>query len=129
MNRCFFAAYYREAFLGFAALMTGPWLVISAVEFLTFRWFFATDLIGSAEPAGPSSTPAPRFALTVIALTLTLTGFAASSFTPIPPIPPIPPVVVASVGAALTCEDATEGRQRPRIVHRAGFRCLGGALR
>ncbi|MFZ0874814.1 MAG: SLC13 family permease [Pseudonocardiaceae bacterium] len=43
------------SFLGFAALMTGPWLASIAVEFLALRWFFATDLIGSTQAPGPPS--------------------------------------------------------------------------
>jgi arsenical pump membrane protein len=91
------------SFLGFAALMTAPWLVTVAVEFLVLRWFFATDLTGASEPVGQSSVPAPRFALTVIAATLA--GFAASSFTP------IPPVVAAGVGAAVLAGRALARRQ------------------
>lgn len=53
----------RLSFLGFAALMAAPWLASLAVEFLSFQWFFATDLTGipqprtrraSARPASPS---------------------------------------------------------------------------
>jgi arsenical pump membrane protein len=91
------------SFLGFAVLMAAPWLASLTVEFLVLRWFFATDLTGSTEPIGPPSTPAPRFALTVIAATLA--GFAASSFTP------IPPVVVAGVGAAVLAGKALARRQ------------------
>jgi arsenical pump membrane protein len=91
------------SFLGFAALMTGPWLASLAVEFLAFRRFFATDLAGSAEPPDPPTTGTPRFALAVLALTLA--GFAASSFTG------IPPVVVAVAGAALLASKALARRE------------------
>ncbi len=65
------------SFLGFTALMAAPWLTSLTVEFLAFRWFFATDLAGSGESAvAPAVRAAPRFALAVLALTLA--GSAAS---------------------------------------------------
>jgi arsenical pump membrane protein len=91
------------SFLGFAALMTGPWLASIAVEFLALRWFFATELIGFTHAPVPLSTPAPRFALTVIAATLA--GFGASSFTG------IPPVVMAGVGTAVLAGKALGRRE------------------
>jgi arsenical pump membrane protein len=74
----------RLSFLGFAALMVAPWLASLAVEFLSFQWFFATDLTGIPPPPDPPSIGTPRFALTV--LSLTLAGFAVSSFLGIPPL-------------------------------------------
>ena len=74
------------SFLGFAGLMTLPWLVVIAVEYLVLRRYFAADLTPSAEPDPPGveaepdpddDLPAPRFALIVLALTLA--GFGASS--------------------------------------------------
>jgi arsenical pump membrane protein len=92
------------SFLGFTALMAAPWLTSLAVEFLAFRWFFATDLAESAEPAvAPAVHPAPRFALAVLAVTLA--GFAASSFTG------IPPVAVAGAGAAVLAGKAVASGQ------------------
>jgi arsenical pump membrane protein len=92
------------SFLGFTALMAAPWLTSLTVEFLAFRWFFATDLAGSGEPAvAPAVRATPRFALAV--LTLTLAGFAASSFTG------IPPVAVAGAGAAVLAGKALAGGQ------------------
>ncbi|MFC7528709.1 SLC13 family permease [Actinoplanes sp. GCM10030250] len=61
-------------FAGFAALMAAPWLAVIAVEYLVFRLFFATDLAEPAAPAPAEPGPAPRYALTVLALTLA--GFA-----------------------------------------------------
>ncbi|MFC3990829.1 SLC13 family permease [Actinoplanes siamensis] len=62
------------SFAGFAALMAAPWLMVVVAEYLVFRFFFARDLHGRAEPpAAPG--PAPRYALTVLAATLA--GFAA----------------------------------------------------
>jgi arsenical pump membrane protein len=102
------------SFLGFTALMGTPWLASLAVEFLVFRWFFATDLAVPAEPGRPLVTPAaPMFAMTV--LTLTLAGFAASSFTG------IPPVAVAGAGAAVLAVKALFRRQTSplRLVQEA----------
>lgn len=87
------------SFLGFTALMVAPWLATLIVEFLAFRWFFAADLAIPAEPVGPLVTRgAPKFALTVLALTLV--GFAASSFIG------IPPVALAGAGAAVLAAKA-----------------------
>lgn len=106
------------SFLGFAALMTGPWLASLAVEFLAFRRFFATDLVGSVEPPDPPTTGTPRFALAVLALTLA--GFAASSFTG------IPPVVVAVSGAALLASKALGRREiSPRQLVREASPLFG----
>jgi arsenical pump membrane protein len=61
-------------FAEFTALMALPWLVCVSAEYLVFRWYFAADL---ATPPGdlPVEVPAaPRFALTVLGLTLA--GFA-----------------------------------------------------
>jgi arsenical pump membrane protein len=102
------------SFLGFTALMAAPWLTSLAVEFLAFRWFFASDLAGSPEPAvAPAVHAAPRFALAVLALTLA--GFAASSFTE------IPPVAVAGAGAAVLAGKAlARGQVGPcRLVREA----------
>ena len=64
-------------FLGFAAVMALPWLVVILVEYAVFRWFFRTDLNAPAEPASAGDEPpAPRFALVVLGLTLA--GFAVA---------------------------------------------------
>ncbi|WP_089244743.1 ArsB/NhaD family transporter [Asanoa hainanensis] len=63
-------------FLGFAGMMALPWLAVLAVEYAVFRWFFAGDLATPARPAPVAPSPAPRFALVVLALTLA--GFAAA---------------------------------------------------
>ena len=64
-------------FLGFAAMMALPWLAVIAVEYVVFRWFFRTDLNHSAVRAEEQPIPRPpRYALTVLALTLA--GFAAA---------------------------------------------------
>jgi len=61
-------------FAGFAALMAGPWLAVIAVEYLTLRLFFGSDLRTPAQPFVASTGPVPRYAL--IVLGLTLAGFA-----------------------------------------------------
>ncbi len=62
----------------FAALMTLPWLVVIAVEYAVFRWYFAADLGAGARglPAGPGAD-VPVFALAVLGGTLA--GFAVTS--------------------------------------------------
>ena len=80
-------------FLGFAAVMALPWLSVIAIEYAAFRWFFRTDLarreaVEEEEP--PERTP--RYALTVLALTLV--GFAVAQ-----PLG-VPPAWIAVAGAA-----------------------------
>ena len=77
------------SFVKFAALMSLPWIVAIAIEYVIFRRFFAADLVRSDPESvadvgatdadadvrlGPAP-PAPRFALSV--LVVTLIGFAA----------------------------------------------------
>jgi len=63
------------SFTRFAALMALPWLVAVAVEFICLRLFFRADLSVAAPPQKDATpTPAPVFALVVLALTLV--GFA-----------------------------------------------------
>ena len=75
------------SFVRFGVLMSLPWIVAIAIEYVIFRRFFAVDLVRSdPEPVadggradavvGLEPAPrAPRFALSVLALTLV--GFAA----------------------------------------------------
>jgi arsenical pump membrane protein len=63
-------------FFAFARLMALPWLAVIAVEYVVFRLFFASDLGTPARPAPLPSVAAPRWALTVLALTLV--GFAVA---------------------------------------------------
>lgn len=66
------------SFAAFAGLMAAPWLVAVMVEFVVFRWYFATDLSVAAAPRpAPERTRVPAFALVVLGLTLV--GFVASS--------------------------------------------------
>jgi arsenical pump membrane protein len=82
------------SFTRFTALMSLPWLSAVAVEYVVFRWFFASDL----GAGGESSTRAdePRVPVVVIALlALTLVGFAIAS------VIGVNPAWVAAAGAAV----------------------------
>jgi arsenical pump membrane protein len=80
-------------FLGFAALMALPWLAVIAVEYVVFRWFFRTELNAPvAETQDRPIAAAPRYALTVLGLTLA--GFAV-----VEPLG-VAPVWIAVAGAA-----------------------------
>ncbi|AQA24208.1 citrate transporter family protein [Rhodococcus sp. MTM3W5.2] len=98
-------------FLHFASLMALPWFVAIAVEFAVFRLFFARDLAVPPEPA-PTPTrivPPPRWALTVLGLTLA--GFALSGLVG------VAPAWIAVAGAVLLGVPALkEGRTRPRSM-------------
>lgn len=68
------------SFVRFGAFMALPWLVVIAIEYALLRRFFAADLAIRSDP-GPSTAPrgpirAPRYALSVLALTLV--GFAVA---------------------------------------------------
>jgi arsenical pump membrane protein len=70
-------------FVRFGALMSLPWLVVIAVEYLVLSRFFAGDLDGPAVPVPVRRQPLPVFALAVLALTLG--GFVATSFAGVNP--------------------------------------------
>ncbi|NMO54999.1 arsenic transporter [Actinoplanes sp. TBRC 11911] len=95
-------------FLGFAAMMALPWLAVIAVEYAVFRWFFRADL---NKPPGlveeQTDQPLPRYALTVLALTLA--GFAVSE-----PLG-VAPVWIAVAGAVAL---AVPLRPSPRTLIR-----------
>ena len=87
---------FRASGLGFAsfsALMSLPWLTVVLVEYLVFRRFFAADLDVPPQPVPPADVTAPRFALTV--LVLTLGGFVGAE------ILGLHPVWAAIAGAAV----------------------------
>lgn len=66
------------SFTRFAAVMTLPWLVAIAGEYVVFRRFFRTDLATPPEPAGTDEPTAfPGFALGVVVATLG--GFVLTS--------------------------------------------------
>lgn len=115
------------SFLRFTALMTLPWLVVIAVEWVAFRRFFARDLGALAEPppAGPQlADPAPPAArepaadgspaLAAGVVLATLAGFVLS--TPLG----IDPAFVAAAGAlALAVPALLTRRTSPRALVRA----------
>lgn len=66
------------SFARFAALMSLPWLVAIAVEYVVFRGFFRTDLDTAAQPQAPPASPGvPAFVLMTVAATLA--GFLVTS--------------------------------------------------
>jgi arsenical pump membrane protein len=82
------------SFTRFTALMSLPWLSAVAVEYVVFRWFFASDL----GAGGESSTPADEPTVPIVAIALlvvTLVGFAIAS------VIGINPAWAAAVGAAV----------------------------
>lgn len=95
-------------FAAFGALMAAPWVLVIAVEYAVFRWFFRSDLATPAHAVPARTTRAPRFALTVLALALV--GFAVAE-----PVG-IVPAWVAATGALvlaarrLVAAPAREGR-------------------
>jgi arsenical pump membrane protein len=100
----------------FALLMAAPWLVVLAVEYLAFRYFFAADLaVPAPAPAERAAAEVPLFALVTVAATLF--GFGLSS-----PLG-VDPAWIAAAGAAAL---AVRRRTGPRALLRAaspGF-CL-----
>ena len=100
----------------FGALMTVPWLVAIAVEYVAFRWFFAGDLV-AAGPAAARAAEAPlprlpRFALvTVLA---TLAGFVLTS------VAGLNPAWAAAAGAVvLAIRSLLRHQDRPVQLARA----------
>lgn len=70
-------------FLHFAALMSLPWLVAIAVEYVLLRWLFRRDLAVEPQPAPPEPVDLPLFALVTVGLTLV--GFAVTSLVGLSP--------------------------------------------
>lgn len=71
-------------FLTFTALMAGPWLVVLIVEWALFRARYRGELGPASGSVEIESRPAPRFALTVLGLTLV--GFAVGSLVGVEPV-------------------------------------------
>nr|WP_090279722.1 SLC13 family permease [Mycolicibacterium komanii]CRL75775.1 arsenical pump membrane protein [Mycolicibacterium komanii] len=65
------------SFLGFAGLMTLPWLAAIVVEFALLRWLFRHDLSVTPEPVMQEAVHVPVFPLVVLGLTLG--GFVVAS--------------------------------------------------
>ncbi|MCO5972467.1 SLC13 family permease [Actinoallomurus soli] len=72
------------SFARFAGLMAVPWLVVIAVEYAVFRWFFRGDL--AVVPGRERPVERPRVPVfTVVVLALTLAGFVVTSFAEVNP--------------------------------------------
>jgi arsenical pump membrane protein len=80
-------------FVHFAGLMLLPWLVVIAIEYGVFRWFFRADLRTAPGVVRAEVRAIPIVALVVVGLTLL--GFGVSSLVG------IEPVVPAAAGAAV----------------------------
>jgi arsenical pump membrane protein len=82
------------SFTRFTALMSLPWLSAVAVEYVVFRWFFASDLGAGGEPSTQVDEPTVPIAVIAV-LAVTLVGFAIAS------VIGINPAWVAAAGAAV----------------------------
>lgn len=89
----------------FALLMALPQLAAVSVEYAAFRRFFATDLAAPTAAAVRAPVRTPRYALSVLALTLV--GFAGTALLDVP-------VAWAAAGGALLL--AVRVRPCPRAV-------------
>ena len=88
-------------FVGFAALMAGPWVAAIAVEYVIFRWAFRNELAPSHDapargapgtaPSTGTAQPAPTASLVLLGVIL-VAVFASSAFG-------VEPVWVAGAGA------------------------------
>jgi arsenical pump membrane protein len=100
------------SFTRFAAVMALPWLAAIAVEWLVLRRFFASDLAGHGRLAQEPPAGTPRYAVTVLALTLV--GFGLAS-----PLGVDPAVVAALGAAALAIPALARGRVQVGDLARA----------
>ncbi|SHJ44650.1 arsenical pump membrane protein [Tessaracoccus bendigoensis DSM 12906] len=92
------------SFVGFAGLMTLPWLAAIAIEYVAFRLFFAADLsLPATNSSRPEPPPVPRFSVAVLALTLA--GFVVA------PLFEVADAWVALAGAAVLLVRALRLRQ------------------
>lgn len=92
------------SFLRFGALMALPWLTAIAIEWLVFRRFFGSDLVGRGQAVSePRVKGGARYAALVV--TLTLIGFALSSLVH------LDPAVVAAAGAVCLAVPALAARR------------------
>ncbi|EOM76058.1 arsenic transporter [Rhodococcus rhodnii] len=104
-------------FVGFAATMALPWLVVLVVQFVVVRVYFRDALTARPAPPAPQQSsrpaePTPVFALTVLAFTLA--GFAVSGAFG------VEPVWVALAAAIVLGSGALHhGTSTPRRIVRA----------
>ncbi len=92
-------------FLGFAGLMAGPWLICIAVEYVTFRWFFRSELAETPEPRARTVVSLPVPWTSLIVLGFILAGLAVA------PALNLESWVVAAVGAVALAVRALRLRQ------------------
>jgi arsenical pump membrane protein len=69
----------KVSFTRFAALMAAPWLLAVGIEYVVFRRYFRDDL-AAAEHRPEAGEPPSVPVFTLVALALTLAGFAVTSF-------------------------------------------------
>jgi arsenical pump membrane protein len=102
------------SFLGFAGLMTLPWLTAIGVEYLVFRWFFRRELtaVGPPPDVDRPREPTPRYSLAVLAVTLA--GFGVSG-----PAGVEPAWVAVAGAAALAVPALARRRATPALLVRA----------
>jgi arsenical pump membrane protein len=67
----------------FAGLMSVPWLLACALEWLGLRWFFRTDLDDATHTGREVTRPMPRYAIGV--LVMTVAGFVITSSADVSP--------------------------------------------
>ncbi|HEY7052582.1 MAG TPA: SLC13 family permease [Mycobacterium sp.] len=71
-------------FTRFTVLMTAPWLVAIAAEYVVLRWFFASDLSDDVDSRDVGALPRPPV-FTLVVVALTLGGFAGTSLIGVAP--------------------------------------------
>ncbi|MEP9392750.1 SLC13 family permease [Gordonia sp. VNQ95] len=107
-------------FLTFAGLMVGPWVVAIVVEYVLFRWFFASELRSVRDEAtsdGPAPT-APAVSRPAPVLTLVLLGLLLVGFVVAEPLG-VPLSVVAAIGAVVMLIAPLRRAPLPTVI-RAG---------
>jgi arsenical pump membrane protein len=97
-------------FVPFVGHLALPWLVVLAVEYLAFRWYFAGDLSLPGEPdPAPAAGPVPWFAVAVLGATLG--GFVLASLVG------LDPAWAAAAGAlVLSGRALLRRRTTPRVL-------------
>ena len=97
-------------FVPFVGHLALPWLVVLAVEYLAFRWYFAGDLSLPGEPdPAPAAGPVPWFAVAVLGATLG--GFVLASLVG------LHPAWAAAAGAlVLSGRALLRRRTTPRVL-------------
>jgi len=105
------------SFGAFARSMALPWVVAAVVEFALLALYFRTDLVHVSEPSDSAPTPLPRYAMTVVIVTLA--GFVlASSFD-------VAPAWAALGGVVLLAVRSWTPAKTPELIRAASLEfCL-----